>query len=55
MLFRSVSYSTMSWLSEDFTNNGIESVEDISFTLSVSDEDNWGADPMSVQNIVLNP
>ena len=50
-----VSYSTMSWLSEDFTNNGIESVEDISFTLSVSDEDNWGADPMSVQNIVLNP
>ena len=49
------SNTTISWFESDFRENGIESVEDITFTLRVYDNDDWMADNILKEVFTVNP
>ena len=49
------SNTTISWFDSDFQENGIESVEDITFTLRVYDNDDWMADDILKEVFTVNP
>lgn len=48
-------FSSISWSEEIFEKNGIETVENIEFTLRVSNENDWLADDFVNTVITLNP
>ena len=48
-------FDSISWSETTFEENGIESVEEISFILNVSDYDEWLEDDYANETIVLNP
>lgn len=48
-------FGEISWSDSQFEENGIEQVDEIQFTLSVSDGDDWFADNVFEEIIVLNP
>ena len=50
-----VAFSSMSWSDETFEENGITDVEEIEFTLTVTDADDWLADSFAEEVITLNP
>lgn len=49
------SNNSISWLNSDFEENGIEEVEDITFTLRVYDSNNWLADDILNERFTINP
>lgn len=49
------SNTTISWFESDFQENGIESVEDITFTLRVYDNDDWMADDILKEVFTVIP
>ena len=49
------SNTTISWFETDFQDNGIETVEDITFTLRVYDNDDWMADDILKEVFTVNP
>lgn len=49
------SNTSISWLVSDFEDNGIETVEDISFTLHVYDSNDWMADDIFNETITVKP
>ena len=49
------SNTTISWFESDFQENDIESVEDITFTLRIYDNDDWMADDILKEVFTVNP
>ena len=49
------SNTTISWLESDFAENGIETVDEISFTLRVYDSNDWMADDILNKTFTVNP
>lgn len=48
-------FSSMSWFNTTFEENGITHVEEIEFLLRIYDADDWMADNLANETIVLNP
>ena len=48
-------FSTVAWFGDDLTNNDITEVEKIEFLLHVTDHDDWFADELVCETILLNP
>lgn len=48
-------FSTVAWFGDDLTNNDITEVETIEFLLRVTDHDDWFADELACETILLNP
>lgn len=46
---------TVTFLESDFKTNGIEAVEEITFTLRVYDNDNWTDEDLVKQTFTVNP
>ena len=49
------SNTTISWFENTFAENGIETVEEITFTLRVYDSNDWLADDILNENFTVNP
>lgn len=49
------SNNSISWLNSDFEENGIEDVEEISFTLRVYDSNDWLADDILNESFTIHP
>ena len=50
-----MAFGSMSWLDTTFEENDITEVEEIEFTLTVSNDDDWSIDDYVNETIVLNP
>jgi len=48
-------FTSMSWSDDDFAENSITDVEEIEFTIRAYDYDNWLADDIVNEKVVLNP
>ena len=48
-------FSSVSWSSSSFEDNGITHVDEIEMTINVYDYDNWSADSVFKDTITLNP
>lgn len=48
-------FSSMSWFTEDFEDNGITAVDSIAFALRVYDDEDWLADALASEDVTLNP
>lgn len=48
-------FGSMSWSDETLEDNGISSVEEIEFNLRVHDSDDWRADDLANEPIILKP
>lgn len=49
------SNTTISWFESDFAENGIEAVDEITFTLRVYDSNDWSADDILNETFTVNP
>ena len=48
-------FSSITWSNNTLEENGISSIENIEFELSVTDYDDWFADPYCEEKITLTP
>lgn len=49
------SNESISWIGDDFTENGIAEVQEVEFVLRVSDSEDWMADPVLEEMFVIYP